>query len=241
MLLDQSQIKYIDDYLKHHKIDYWDIRIELLDHIVSKVEALMDHGKTFESSLEEVHVGFGNSIQRYWNTGVETGVLADGRSFYPVIQQFKKNAKRNFFAIIFRSTLIELRTIKGVFTLIAIMLVFYLIFKLTHNSFLLSTVTILPLFIINKKYKDFKKEYQNTLNIEMYYSFYKNLYYYFLLLFIPIFVIGIVFDLNGNQMRILSLFIISFQTFINIVALEQFDNCLNKFKDLFSKYKIVYK
>ena len=38
MKLTKEQINYIDDYLKHHKVKYCDIRIELLDHIVTTVK-----------------------------------------------------------------------------------------------------------------------------------------------------------------------------------------------------------
>ena len=46
--LTKEQITYIDDYLKHHKVKYWDIRIELLDHIVTTVEE-----KLTETPIEE--------------------------------------------------------------------------------------------------------------------------------------------------------------------------------------------
>ena len=44
MKLTKEQITYIDDYLKHHKVKYWDIRIELLDHIVTTVEEKLEKG-----------------------------------------------------------------------------------------------------------------------------------------------------------------------------------------------------
>lgn len=38
MELTKQQIKYIDHRLENDGIKYWDIRIEMLDHVVSDVE-----------------------------------------------------------------------------------------------------------------------------------------------------------------------------------------------------------
>ncbi len=38
MKLTKEQIQFIDDYLKEQKVKFWDIRIELIDHIASKLE-----------------------------------------------------------------------------------------------------------------------------------------------------------------------------------------------------------
>ena len=78
MNLTKEQITYIDDYLKHHKVKYWDVRIELLDHIVTNVETLMNEGKDFDKALEEVHVSFGNNLKRFWNSGIEYGIMEKG-------------------------------------------------------------------------------------------------------------------------------------------------------------------
>ncbi|MCF6280116.1 MAG: hypothetical protein L3J14_07190, partial [Flavobacteriaceae bacterium] len=38
MELTKEQIQFIDDYLKEQKVKFWDVRIELIDHIASKLE-----------------------------------------------------------------------------------------------------------------------------------------------------------------------------------------------------------
>ena len=38
MKLTKKEIKYIDNYLIKSKVKYWDVRVELLDHIASAVE-----------------------------------------------------------------------------------------------------------------------------------------------------------------------------------------------------------
>ena len=72
--LTKEQITYIDDYLKHHKVNYWDIRIELLDHIVTTVEEKLTKGISFDDAMIEVHKSFENSMKMFWNSGIEYGI-----------------------------------------------------------------------------------------------------------------------------------------------------------------------
>lgn len=60
MKLTLNQIQFIEEYLIKNKVKYWDVRMELLDHIVNAVEEKITNGKTFENALEEVHLNFGN-------------------------------------------------------------------------------------------------------------------------------------------------------------------------------------
>lgn len=60
MKLTKDQIKFIEEYLIKHKVKYWDVRMELLDHIVNAVEEKITNGMSFENALEEVHLNFGN-------------------------------------------------------------------------------------------------------------------------------------------------------------------------------------
>jgi len=85
--LTKKQITYIDDYLKHHQVKYWDIRIELLDHIVTETEVLMTEGLSFDKALEEVHMGFGNSMKMFFNSGVEYGVFVNGDGYLHFIEE----------------------------------------------------------------------------------------------------------------------------------------------------------
>ena len=86
MKLTKEQITYIDDYLKHHKVKYWDIRIELLDHIVTNVEALMDKGISFDDAMIEVHKSFGNKMTMFWNSGIEYGIFTNGLGYKSLIE-----------------------------------------------------------------------------------------------------------------------------------------------------------
>ena len=62
MKLTKDQIQFIDNYLIKIKVKYWDVRLELLDHIVSAVEAKMENGMPFNKAMANVHRGFGNQL-----------------------------------------------------------------------------------------------------------------------------------------------------------------------------------
>jgi len=52
MKLTKDQIQYIDNYLIKNEVKYWDVRLELLDHIALSVEDHMNiNGMTFDKAL----------------------------------------------------------------------------------------------------------------------------------------------------------------------------------------------
>ena len=61
MKLTKEQIKFIDDYLIKNKVKFWDVRLELIDHIVLGVEDLMKEGQSFEDAMYVMHKAFGNN------------------------------------------------------------------------------------------------------------------------------------------------------------------------------------
>ena len=77
--LSKDQVENIENYLKHHKIKYWDVQLELLDHIICDVEKFLGQGLDFDEALEEVHKDFGNKVLFYaW----EKGENSSGKSIY---------------------------------------------------------------------------------------------------------------------------------------------------------------
>lgn len=63
MNLTKEEIKFIDDYLIKNEVKFWDVRLELLDHIVSAVEdKITNEGVSFNEALLDVHRGFGNQL-----------------------------------------------------------------------------------------------------------------------------------------------------------------------------------
>lgn len=101
MKLTKEQITYIDDYLKHHKVKYWDIRIELLDHIVTTVEEKMEQGIAFDDAMIELHKSFGNSMKMFWNSGIEYGIFVNSDGYKDLIQtkreQINKKYRKSYF------------------------------------------------------------------------------------------------------------------------------------------------
>jgi hypothetical protein len=79
MKLSKDQIRFIEKYLIKNEVKFWDVRLELLDHIVSSVEDKMSTDNlTFQEALLQVHRGFGNQLinmsrhsKHYeWTTGL---------------------------------------------------------------------------------------------------------------------------------------------------------------------------
>ena len=63
MKLTKEEIQFIDEYLIKNEVKFWDVRVELLDHIVSAVEDKINNkGVSFNEALLEVHRGFGNQL-----------------------------------------------------------------------------------------------------------------------------------------------------------------------------------
>lgn len=63
MKLTKEEIQFIDNYLIKNEVKYWDVRLELLDHIVSAVEdKMVNGGISFNEALLEVHRAFGNQL-----------------------------------------------------------------------------------------------------------------------------------------------------------------------------------
>ncbi|WP_445748155.1 hypothetical protein [Polaribacter sp.] len=52
MELTTTQIAIIENYLKNRKVDYIDLKLEILDHMISDIEQLMSKNHTFENALK---------------------------------------------------------------------------------------------------------------------------------------------------------------------------------------------
>ncbi|MEP0211995.1 MAG: hypothetical protein ABJD66_02185 [Cellulophaga sp.] len=102
MKLTKEQIEFIDDYLIKNKVKYWDVRMELLDHISNEVEALMKVGSSFTNAMQAVHVKFGNdlTIKRLnkENTGWDTfpSLYADSSGYKEFIEEKRQGLAKGF-------------------------------------------------------------------------------------------------------------------------------------------------
>tara|TARA_R110002126_G_scaffold291693_1_gene455360 strand:- start:15238 stop:15894 length:657 start_codon:yes stop_codon:yes gene_type:complete len=59
MELTKQQIQHIENRLIKNGVKYWDIRIEMLDHIVSDVEKRMELGENFEDAIQNSFISLG--------------------------------------------------------------------------------------------------------------------------------------------------------------------------------------
>lgn len=146
MKLTKEQITYIDDYLKHHKVKYWDIRIELLDHIVTTVEEKLGEGISFDDAIIEVHKNFGNSMKMFWNSGIEYGIFANGHGFKSLIEDKRKSVQKNYNRLVKKEWVSFFTSIKTLIPYLLITIFFiYMYNKLSSKSFIIFAFSI-PLF-----------------------------------------------------------------------------------------------
>ena len=58
MKLSKKQLQFIDEHLKDRKIESWDVRYEIVDHIACLTEDLMEGGVDFDGAIIEVKKTF---------------------------------------------------------------------------------------------------------------------------------------------------------------------------------------
>ena len=81
MELTEKQIQFIENRLENDGIKYWDIRIEMLDHVVTDVENKLENGEKFKTAVQESFISLG------WKENF------NGSNFEGIIQR-----KQNVFA-----------------------------------------------------------------------------------------------------------------------------------------------
>ena len=100
MKLTKEEIQFIDNYLIKNDIKFWDVRLELLDHIVSAVEdKITTKGISFNEALLEVHRGFGNQFIRFGvheNEIFEKGLYQSNIGFKKFTRRKQKEVGRKY-------------------------------------------------------------------------------------------------------------------------------------------------
>ena len=98
--LSLKEIRFIENYLIKNEVKYWDVRLELLDHIINSVEEKMTNkGLSFNAALQEVHQGFGNNLKTYviYNHKLmKSGLYADKKGFEKFTKQKQKELGRKY-------------------------------------------------------------------------------------------------------------------------------------------------
>ena len=171
MKLTKEEIQFIDNYLIKNEVKYWDVRLELLDHIVSAVEDKMtNEGVSFNEALLDIHRGFGNQFIEF---GVskdkifEKGLYQSNAGFKKFIKNKqkeigRKNRKRYW--VIYRETFFSLGFILEY-------IVFILAIFMTYQykpkaAFMIALLALVAPELLKFKYV-FRKGVRHSLNANM--------------------------------------------------------------------------
>ncbi len=236
MKLSKEQIQYIDDYLKYHKFKYWDIRYEILDHIVNTVEYKMDQGISFDNAMIDVHQSFGNSMKMFWNTHIEYSIFANGNGYKKLIHNKQQELHKKYRNLIFKEFKNFFKSFKNIAFLIILILFEIVLFKsINHKSFLrMNLLTsifpiIIYLYILIKN--TIKKN--NSLSLNLTYG----------MMFLPYFLLGTVnlvlktnLPIYISYSIIISYFILSFIWFF--CSLKVYRKTEKEYTELYKQLKL---
>jgi hypothetical protein len=80
--LTKEEIQFIDNYLVKNEVKYWDVRTELLDHIILATEAKINNeGISFNEGLLEIHEEFGNKLGHFKSPSFEQRLYYSNKGF----------------------------------------------------------------------------------------------------------------------------------------------------------------
>ena len=151
MEITNEQVTYIDNLLEENGIKYWDVRIELLDHVVSELENTPDN-IDFKTALGDVFKKLG------WKENF------NGSSFEDVIKQYhnstSKKIRRNFSE--FRKKALSNPLVIGAF-----FFVLFLLYEIAHYKSILkySMILVMLAYLIPLGYFLPKKAYYKSLQL----------------------------------------------------------------------------
>ena len=137
MKLTKEEIKFIENYLIKNEVKYWDVRLELLDHIVSAVEdKITNDGVSFNEALLEVHHGFGNRIHNGYTYDLDfnKALFIDNKGFKKFTLKKQKELGRKYRKITWKHLKNKLFSIKFLLEYIAFVLVFVSIYRFAPKS-----------------------------------------------------------------------------------------------------------
>jgi len=171
MKLTKEEIKFIDNYLIKNEVKYWDVRLELLDHIVSAVEDKMTHGGiSFNEALLEVHHGFGNRIHNgyTYNLDFNKALFIDDKGFKKFTLQKQKEISRKH-RVNYRKTLVSFLISKPfILEFLILLLVVYTLYQFNPKiAFLAVMIVCLMLEVLKICIGSFEKANRKSLNMQM--------------------------------------------------------------------------
>lgn len=138
MKLTKEEIKFIDDYLLKNKVKYWDVRLELLDHIVSAVEDKIENeGISFNEALLDVHRGFGNQFVEFGVSKTkifDKGLYQSNIGFEKFIRNKQKELGRKQRKLYWRTFVPFIKSAKFFLEFILVLLLVFLIFQYNQKA-----------------------------------------------------------------------------------------------------------
>lgn len=208
--LNELQIDELFAFCRRHYVHYYDVQVELVDHLANAIEEKMDCHKniSFETALEDVHKSFGYK-------GFAGFVEAKEAALY----KKNKNLRWNLFFKYFTFP-------KIAFTLL---LISFLMFigsvvpkdKLGNISALIASVFIcFEIFVTIKSYRLFKIISKNLLLISS--RYHQNIFSFLVIQYI----IQFVKLSDKNELSIIGYYMFSFTVGLMIIAtLSYYDLC----------------
>jgi uncharacterized protein with PQ loop repeat len=138
MKLTKEEIKFIDNYLIKNEVKFWDVRLELLDHIISAVEDKVNNtGISFNEALLEVHRSFGNQFIEFGvpkNKVFEKGLYQSNIGFKKFIRNKQKEIGRKYRKITWKHLKLKFVSYKFLIEYVAFILLFISIYKFSPKS-----------------------------------------------------------------------------------------------------------
>ncbi len=105
MKLTKQNIQFIDNYLKSKGISYWDIRLEMIDHIACKMESKkgsFDFEFLFKHTVHEL--GWENDLKGFENRRLKTINKTIRKKYFKTTLKFFTNFKSLVFIALFIAT-----------------------------------------------------------------------------------------------------------------------------------------
>ena len=180
MKLTKEQIQQIEDYLNNKKIKYIDIRFEILDHIISDVEFIIESkNSSFEEAFDKIRIKWSQTFSYKWSFWL--GITNGGSKLF--IDHCLKIYKPLFYKSIIALTMFLL-VLYSIFKYSEMELMnFYSIYKLVAILTLILFTTLLLYWRFKLKNTQFKTSYS--------YMFNKNI---FSNIFLSLILIANIFD-----------------------------------------------
>jgi len=234
MKLSKEQITYIDDYLKHHKVKYWDIRIELLDHIVTTVEERMEEGISFDDAMIEVHKSFGNSMKMFWNSEIEYGIFANGFGYKSLIEDKRNSLQKNYRRLVKKEWISFFRSFNILIPYAGLVILFvFLYLTLPNKTFAIFAFSVPLIQLIFLLFNWFKtRSLKKSAILEISFSQY-SFSIFILYNFINIFNF---FDIDKSKIALFLLIVTIFQLPFTYVNTKVFEKQMFDFKEQYKKF-----